>query len=241
MTNKEKLFQQYLAGELSPEDEKKVLHEIAEDEELRSMLRFEQQLNEAFLGNPFEVRQQTVPDSFSDRVMEQVEQKAGSNSHGLLEQVKAWYRDLWVPREMQWRPAYAFGVAMLVLFSLSYPLYMVQNMESSSETFAANEPTNLNDSVQQVASEGDEVMLRFVYIDEEANSVAVAGDFSDWEPVEMTKQEVNGEQVWTGLVSMPRGEHNYMFVKNNEQWVTDPLASVHRDDGFGNKNAVIYL
>lgn len=241
MKNKEKLFQQYLDGELSAEKERKVLHEIAEDEELRSMLRFEQQLNEAFLGSPIEVHEQTVPEGFSNRVMEKVEQKEDLNSSGLLERLNEWYRDLWVPRKIQWRPVYAFAVAMLVLLSLSYPLYMVQNMESNNEIFAANEPTNLNDSVQQVASEGDEVMLRFVYIDEEANSVAVAGDFSDWEPVEMTKQEVNGEQVWTGLVSMPRGEHNYMFVKNNEQWVTDPLASVHRDDGFGNKNAVIYL
>ncbi|GAA5520816.1 hypothetical protein LQ318_03690 [Aliifodinibius salicampi] len=241
MTNKEKLFQQYLDGELSAEKEKKVLHEIAEDEELRSMLRFEQQLHDAFLGNSFKVREHTVPEGFSDRVMEQVVQKGEASSPGLLERLKAWYRDLWVPREIQWRPVYAFAVAMLILLSLSYPLYMVQNMERSSETLASEEITNLNDSVQQVASEGDEVMLRFVYIDEEANSVAVAGDFSDWEPVEMTKQEVNGEQVWTGLVSMPRGEHNYMFVKNNEQWVTDPLATVHRDDGFGNKNAVIYL
>lgn len=241
MTNKEKLFQQYLDGELSSEEEKKVLHEIAEDEELRAMLRFEQQLNEAFLGSSLKGREEMVPEGFSNRVMEQVAQKEESSSQGLLKRLNAWYRDLWVPREMQWRPAYAFAVAMLVLLSLSYPLYMVQNMESSSETLASEGATNLNESVQQVASEGDEVMLRFVYIDEEANSVAVAGDFSDWEPLEMTRQEVNGEQVWTGLVSVPRGEHNYMFVKNQEQWITDPLASVHRDDGFGNKNAVIYL
>jgi hypothetical protein len=241
MTNKEKLLQQYLDGELAPEEEKTALHEIAEDEELRSMLRFEHQLNEALIGEPFEIQGQTVPEGFSDRVMEQVVQKEQSHSPDLVERLQAWYRDLWMPREIQWRPVYAFVIALLVLLSFSYPLYMVQNVDNSTETMASDATTNLDDSVQQVASNGDEVMLRFVYIDEEANSVAVAGDFSDWEPIEMTRQEVNGEQVWTGLVSMPRGEHNYMFVKNNEQWVTDPLASVHRDDGFGNKNAVIYL
>jgi hypothetical protein len=40
---------------------------------------------------------------------------------------------------------------------------------------------------------------------------------------------------------MERGEHRYMFVKNGENWVTDPLAAIQQDDGFGNKNAVIYL
>jgi hypothetical protein len=40
---------------------------------------------------------------------------------------------------------------------------------------------------------------------------------------------------------MDRGEHRYMFIKNGEKWVTDPLAPVQQDDGFGNKNAVIYL
>jgi hypothetical protein len=40
---------------------------------------------------------------------------------------------------------------------------------------------------------------------------------------------------------MNRGEHRYMFVKDGEEWVTDPMAPMQREDGFGNKNAVIYL
>lgn len=240
MKNREELFQQYVDGELSPEEEKQALHEIAEDEELRSMLRFEHRLNDTLSATSFQFPTNPVPEGFPNRVMEEVYSIAESKSLSFTDRLQAWYRRLWIPKQIQWRPAYTFAVAALLLFSLGYPLYMVQNINTESPVITSNNP-DFNDSVQQVSSQSDEVMLRFFYIDEEATSVSVAGDFNDWEPVEMTRKEVNGEQVWTGVVSVKRGEHNYMFVKDGEQWVTDPLAPVHRDDGFGNKNAVIYL
>lgn len=244
MKNREKRFQQYVDGELSPEEEKQALHEIAEDDELRSMLRFEQRLNETASATPLQPEATAVPEGFSDRVMQAVYgmDEAGSPAPGFAGRLQAWYRKLWIPKQIQWRPVYVFAIAVMLLFSLGYPLYMLQDT-GSEHSLAGSERAGLDDSVQQVSSGsvGDEVVLRFFYIDEEAHSVSVAGDFNDWEPVELTPQEVNGEQVWTGYVSVKRGEHRYMFVKNGEQWVTDPLAPVHRDDGFGNKNAVIYL
>jgi hypothetical protein len=57
----------------------------------------------------------------------------------------------------------------------------------------------------------------------------------------LSPHTVNGETVWTGLVPVPRGEHEYQFVINGERWVTDPLAPVQQDDGFGAKNAVLKL
>jgi hypothetical protein len=159
---------------------------------------------------------------------------------GIIDYIKNWFRRLWVPTQIQWRPAYAFMLLLVVMISLSYPIFM----NSSGGSYQGNEDlnaSNMGDSIQQVSAEVDEVMLRFVYIDENAESVAVAGDFSNWKRVELSKQVVNGQQIWTGLISMSRGEHNYMFVKNGEEWITDPLAPVQHDDGFGNKNAVIYL
>lgn len=242
MKNREELFQQYVDGELSPEEEKQALHKIAEDDELRSMLRFEHQLNDTVFAASLQPETSPVPEGFTERVMQEVYGMSESESLGVTGRLQAWYRSLWIPKQIQWRPVYAFAIAVILLFSLGYPLYMVQDM-GNKRPLASAENTGLNDSVQQVSSEGggEEVILRFFYIDEEAQSVSVAGDFNDWEPAELTRQEVNGEQVWTGLVSVKRGEHHYMFVKNGEQWVTDPLASVHRDDGFGNKNAVVYL
>lgn len=239
----DKLLQQYLDGELSSEEEKEALHIIAEDEELRSMLRFEQRFNEAFAGESFDFDPGLVPGNFSAEVMNQLSLSGEKESSSVLQQLESWFHHLWIPQQVQWRPVYAFVIGTVVLTALAFPLYFTQQTETRHAPGAASydRTDNVDSSVQQVSSGDDEVMLRFVYIDENANSVAVAGDFTDWEPVEMTKQEINGKQVWTGLVPMTRGEHHYMFVKNGDQWITDPLATVQRDDGFGNKNAVLYL
>ena len=154
----------------------------------------------------------------------------------VFETIKQWFEQLLSPRQVQLRPVYGLAAIILLVASLSFPLYLVQSEDSGGVT--GNIPDT---SIQQVSSTSNQVWLRFVYIDEKAESMAVAGDFSNWEPIPLTKQMVNGEQVWTGLVSMNRGEHHYMFLKNGDQWITDPLAPVQREDGFGNKNAVIYL
>lgn len=240
--DKDKLLQQYLQGDLSPEEEKEALHVIAEDPELREMLRFEQTLTDALSRNAISYSAEAVPSGFSDRVMHRIEQlqKEGNTAPGLFfERLKRWYQQLWIPRQVQWRPVYSFVLALLVIISLSYPLYLTQLNEESPQQ--ASSISEMDSSVQQVSAKAGEVMLRFIYIDENANSIAVAGDFSDWEPIELTKQNINGEQIWTGLVTLSRGEHSYMFLKDGSQWLTDPLAPVQRDDGFGNKNAVIYL
>lgn len=238
--DKDKKLRQFLEGDLSPEEEQEVLHIIADEPEMRSMLRFEQKLSESLSQNSIIRDEQQVPEGFTDSVMHRIEQKEQSGADvGLFSKLKSWYQQLWIPQQVLWRPAYSFVLAFLVLVSLSYPLILTQDQASSAGQ--GENVQDLSSSVQQVSSESGEVMLRFVYIDEEAKSVSVAGDFSNWEPVELTKQNVNGETVWTGLVQMSRGEHNYMFVKNGDKWVTDPLAPVQRDDGFGNKNAVIYI
>ena len=235
------MLQEYLDGDLTPEEEKEALHMIADDPELRSMLRFEQKLSDFFATESISGSQTAVPKGFTDQVMQSIEQREQQEEKfGLLEKIKLWSQNLWTPRTVQWRPAYAFVFALILLVSLSYPLYVTQSGDGF-ETQDIEQAQNMNRSVQQVSAETGEVMLRFVYIDEKANSVAVAGDFTNWKPVELTRQNVNGKTVWTGMVSMSRGEHNYMFVKNGNKWVTDPLAPVQRDDGFGNKNAVIYI
>lgn len=238
--DKDKLLRQYLDGELSPEEERRVLHTIADDADMREMLRFEQKLSAEFSPQRSEEFPE-VPDDFADKVMHRIEKKGSvAKEPAMSERIREWFEQLLRPQQIVWRPAYGLVVVLLVIFSLGYPLFVLDtnnNLEVPDESVTQS----VGQSVQQVSTGAEEVMLRFVYFDENANSVSVAGDFSDWEPIELSKQIVNGEEVWTGLVSMSRGEHNYMFVKNGSEWVTDPLAPIHRDDGFGNKNAVVYL
>lgn len=234
----DKLLRKYLDGELSPEEEKEALHIIAEDSELRSMLRFEQQLNEALSSKGLSLDTPSVPDGFSYRVMQQVAADE-SASKGFLSKLEDWYREFIRPRNIQWRPVYSLAAALLLISAFVYPLFLANRPGPPTEQAVSMQ--EMNQSVQKVSTEAEEVLLRFVYIDGDAQSVAVAGDFSNWKPIALNKQEVNGEQVWSGMVSLSRGEHHYMFVKNGNEWVTDPMAPVTRDDGFGNKNAVVYL
>jgi hypothetical protein len=41
------------------------------------------------------------------------------------------------------------------------------------------------------------------------------------------------------MLALPPGDYEYMFVVDDGQWVTDPLAVETRDDGFGGQNAVL--
>jgi Glycogen recognition site of AMP-activated protein kinase len=82
--------------------------------------------------------------------------------------------------------------------------------------------------------------VEFVLSAPGARSVAVAGDFTTWSP-DVELQDADGDGVWVGRVAILPGLHRYMFVVDGSQWVTDPKASRHADDGFGNRNAVLLV
>jgi hypothetical protein len=96
-----------------------------------------------------------------------------------------------------------------------------------------------NPAVVPVSNGGPQVYVQFVLAAPDANSVAVAGDFNNWEPVGSSLRDPDGDGVWTGYVPLRPGPHKYMFIVDGEQWVTDPGAERYVDDGFGMRNAVI--
>lgn len=88
------------------------------------------------------------------------------------------------------------------------------------------------------AEDGTAVYVQFVLEAPGARSVAVAGDFSGWQD-RYSLEDVDGDGVWTGRIPLVPGIHQYMFVIDGVDWVTDPHAQHYADDGFGNRNAVI--
>jgi len=82
------------------------------------------------------------------------------------------------------------------------------------------------------------VYVQFLLDAPAAQSVAVAGDFTDWAP-DFPLEDVDGDGVWTGRVPIRPGVHSYMFLIDGSQWETDPNAERYQDDGFGNRNAVV--
>lgn len=236
--NPEELIRKFFDDELSPEEEVKALHLFAEDSELRSMLKFERFLGESLSVKEPDIQSFSVPDNFSDDVMSQIYQLENESAtvesvsylELLKERVSSWFQ----PREFSLQPAFVYALPIVLLAGFLFLMDTPAESETVTETTSEMEFASADDVEEKV-------WIRFVYIDESAEQLAVAGNFSDWEPIEMDSQMMDGKKVWTGLVPVERGEHHYMFVKNGEEWVTDPLADMQRDDGFGNKNAVIYL
>ena len=82
------------------------------------------------------------------------------------------------------------------------------------------------------------VYVQFVLDAPGARSVAVAGDFNGWE-ARSGLTDTDGDGIWTGRVPLRPGVHEYMFVIDEDEWVTDPRADRWSEDGFGNRNAVV--
>lgn len=82
------------------------------------------------------------------------------------------------------------------------------------------------------------ILVEFRLEAPDATSVALAGDFNDWE-AELVLEDGDGDGVWTGRVPIRPGVHKYMFVIDGTEWVTDPDAERYSDDGFGNQNAIL--
>jgi hypothetical protein len=67
--------------------------------------------------------------------------------------------------------------------------------------------------------------------------VSVAGSFNGWNSERAVMRAEEG--VWSAVLVLPAGSHEYMFVEDGTRWVTDPLAARAREDGFGGRNAVL--
>lgn len=84
------------------------------------------------------------------------------------------------------------------------------------------------------------IPVRLVLYAPEARSVTVAGTFNGWDRA--TSPLVRGPQgTWHGVLLLPKGRHEYMFVLNGTTWIADPAAPLTQPDEFGNQNGVLHI
>ena len=81
-------------------------------------------------------------------------------------------------------------------------------------------------------------VVRFVFERGDARSVAVAGDFSKWEPRAMQR---DAKGVWTLETVLAPGVYHYSFIIDGETWTVPANAPGLVDDGFGQKNATLVV
>lgn len=250
---KEKLVQRFLDGTIDDSREAEALRIMAEEQDMRELLRLEIDLNRVFRRHTDEAQSFSVPEGFSEEVMNAVEQRESAEQipeekvkEGLGKRLRQKVDLILTPRTVQWRPVYGVAAVFLAV-ALFIGVSLQNNTVPTNQKMAqdgSESPVNSGQAVQaasQASDSPDLAWARFFYVNEQAESVAIAGDFSDWEPIPLDQKMVNGETVWTGNIQMERGEHRYMYIIDGEKWKTDPLANRYKEDGFGYRNAVISL
>ncbi|MBW3655592.1 MAG: glycogen-binding domain-containing protein [Gemmatimonadetes bacterium] len=136
--------------------------------------------------------------------------------------LRAW-RWLWTPRSLVLRPAAALAPAFALLVAFV-----------AVDRPAAAPPA----AVQAVSAPAPAVYVQFRLDAPGASEVSVAGSFTSWRPEHEMREAAPG--VWTVLVPLAPGIHDYVFVVDGRRMVPDP-AGHPVDDGFGGTNSRLYL
>ena len=83
--------------------------------------------------------------------------------------------------------------------------------------------------------------LMFVFHDDSADSVAVAGDFNGWSHV-ATPLKRNESGLWFTEIVVPRaGRFEYKFIINGQRWLEDPSNGMKAPNNYGGLNSVLVI
>ena len=134
---------------------------------------------------------------------------------------------LWSVRELnlRWRPAYGLAAAALLAAVVLLP-------------WLRTGAPDMADRGQVVNATAAPVYVQFRLHVNSARQVELAGSFTNWVPAHALQQVADG--VWTVVLPIQPGVHDYAFVVDGERWVADPYAP-QVDDGFGGTNSRLTL
>ena len=80
--------------------------------------------------------------------------------------------------------------------------------------------------------------FQFVLIAPQAASVALVGDFNDWDPARAPMHAAR-DGVWATVIPLAPGRYRYAFLVDGVEWRADPGAPAARDDEFGTPSSVV--
>ena len=83
--------------------------------------------------------------------------------------------------------------------------------------------------------------LVFTFHDDEAASVAVAGDFNGWDPSRLPMVR-GADGSWRAALPVPPpGRHRYKLVVDGTRWLPDPSHALREPDPHGSFNSLLDL
>ena len=83
--------------------------------------------------------------------------------------------------------------------------------------------------------------LMFVFHDDSADSVSIAGDFNGWSQA-ATPLKRNESGLWFTEIVVPRaGRFEYKFIINGQRWIEDPSNGMKAPNNYGGLNSVLVI
>jgi hypothetical protein len=82
-------------------------------------------------------------------------------------------------------------------------------------------------------------IVQFGFAAPHASSVALVGDFNDWDPKATPLRAASTGGVWSVEVPIPPGRHLYAFVVDGTVWRPDPAAPKATGEDFGEPNSAL--
>lgn len=82
-------------------------------------------------------------------------------------------------------------------------------------------------------------LVEFGFAAPHASSVALVGDFNNWDPRATPLRAASTGGVWSVEVPVPPGRHLYAFVVDGKVWRPDPAAPKATGEDFGEPNSAL--
>lgn len=169
--------------------------------------------------------------SFEKRLMERVRMEGRSLYRPAIAAAdNSWWRTEWIIR-LSPRGGVAIAAGIVAIIALSSMAVGSRLSARSQGSSASAQAVSARDTVQ---------LVRFVFVDSGAASVALVGDFNEWTRGATELKRSGAPGVWTVSVPLTPGRHEYAFIINGSRWVADPLA-VKSSDDFGTESSVIRI
>ncbi len=215
MDKKMQQFHKLLDGEMSPEEERDLLQKLEAD----PLLRQEFDGLAAAVNAIASCERMPVQASFTSEVM----RRLPARKEPIRKKMSAFF---FGERVLRW------NVATLAAVSVALFLVIVSGL-----LFQNQKKVSL---VADRAAGGGAKAVTLSFYAPAAKTVSLAGDFNKWSADKgVMKRRADG--TWTLEIPLKPGVYHYMFVVDGDDWVTDPRAESYRDDGFGNKNAILRI
>lgn len=86
----------------------------------------------------------------------------------------------------------------------------------------------------------DYCKVKFSFQAESADSIEILGLNSDWDKSISMSRKKDG--TFTADVNLPKdSRHEFKYLLNKTEWITDPEADAEAPDSFGGSNSVVTL